>query len=174
MEPRLPSTTAHPTATHGDYIKARLALLAEEKALIKLKDELARKRQQLPWEKVEKDYVFDGPNGPVRLSELFMEGKKDLFVYHFMFEEDWDAGCHGCSCWSDGYQGLLPHLEARANFVVIAKAPLEKLKMFAAKKGWTFRFVSSATSDFNADYGVQFTKEQVCTHSTSDLIQFIG
>jgi len=139
---------------HEEWLKARAALLAREKELTHLRDGLARERRQLPWERVDKTYVFDAPQGRVTLADLF--GKhQQLLVYHFMFGPDWDEGCKSCSFWADNFNGIWPHLAARDTaFSLISRAPIAKLEAYRKRMGWTLRWVSSANNDFNYDYGV--------------------
>ena len=113
--------------------------LAEEKEFTRLRDRLSRQRRELPWIKVDKDYVFDGPNGKESLSELF-EGRQQLLVYHFMFDPDWDEGCPICSYFADNYGGAIVHLEQRdVTMVTVSKAPLNKLEAFKQRMGWSFK-----------------------------------
>jgi predicted dithiol-disulfide oxidoreductase (DUF899 family) len=152
--------------SHSDWLAARTEFLAKEKQLTRLRDEIARQRQQLPWEKVEKNYVFDGPNGKVSLADLFAD-KSQLIVYHFMFAPDWAEGCRGCSFISDHVEGSLPHLAARdVSYVAVSRAPLAKLEEFKKRMGWNFAWVSSNSTDFNYDYNVSFTKDRVDNGTT--------
>ena len=146
-----------------EWLKARKEFLAEEKKFDKLRDGIAKKRRELPWEKVEKSYVFEGPNGKESLADLF--GKKSqLLVYHFMFSPDASAGCPHCSFWADNFDHIPIHLEHRdVSFVAISRAPLAKIEAFKKRMGWSFKWVSSAGTDFNFDYGVSFTPEQIKT-----------
>jgi predicted dithiol-disulfide oxidoreductase (DUF899 family) len=147
-------------ATHSEWIAARKDFLSKEKQLTHLRDELARLRRELPWEKVEKSYVFEGPNGRVSLADLF-GGKSQLVIYHFMFGPDWEAGCPSCSMVADGFSGSIVHLEQRdAAFAAVSRAPIAKIEAFRKRLGWNFNWVSSHASDFNFDYGVSFTPEQ--------------
>jgi predicted dithiol-disulfide oxidoreductase (DUF899 family) len=144
-----------------EWLKARKEFLAEEKKFSKTRDELAKKRRELPWEKVEKDYLFEGPKGKETLADLFGR-KSQLLVYHFMFSPDANAPCPHCSFWADNFNGIPVHLEARdVSFVAISRAPLAKLEAFKKRMGWSFKWVSSAGTDFNFDYGVSFTPEQI-------------
>ncbi len=147
--------------SHKEWLKARKELLGIEKELTKRRDELARRRQALPWEKVEKTYRFQGAAGPVTLPELFGT-RSQLIVYHFMFGPDWTAGCKSCSFWADGFERMIPHLAARdTTLVAVSRAPHEKLEAFRKRMGWTFDWYSSAGSDFNYDFAVSFTPEQI-------------
>jgi len=142
-----------------EWLKARKALLAAEKEFTQLRDELSRKRRELPWERVAKRYVFEGPAGRETLEALF-DGRSQLIVYHFMLGPDWEVGCKSCSFWADHFDGMLPHLQARdTSFVAISQGPLEKLRAQAERLGWRFKWLSSQGSDFNFDYGVSFHSE---------------
>jgi len=146
---------------HGEWLEARVELLRREKELTRLRDELAAARRALPWERVTKDYVFQGPDGDVSLSGLFA-GRRQLLVYHFMFGPDWEKGCKSCSFWADGFNLVPAHLAQRdVSFVAVSRAPLETLQAFARRMGWTFPWVSSGQTDFNFDYGVSFEAREV-------------
>ncbi len=148
--------TDHRIVSHADWMKASQALLAKEKAFTQQREAMARERRALPWEKVEKDYVFQAPEGPVSLAELFA-GRGQLIVQHFMFGPDWDEGCPSCSFWSDNFNGIDGHLAARdTSFVVVSRGPIDRLEAYRKRMGWTFRWVSSLNNDFNTDYGVSF------------------
>jgi predicted dithiol-disulfide oxidoreductase (DUF899 family) len=152
--------TKHLTGTREEWIAARIALLAEEKELTRRSDELARKRQELPWVRVDKPYQFDTEEGQLSLRDLF-KGRSQLLVYHFMFGPDYKAGCSSCSSIADGFNGVVVHLENHdVAFTAISRAPLEKLQAFKRRMGWSFPWASSFHSDFNADYSVRFTEEQ--------------
>jgi predicted dithiol-disulfide oxidoreductase (DUF899 family) len=150
----------HPVVPRAQWLKARSALLKQEKAFAKLGDQLARRRRALPWVQVEKAYEFDGPGGPVTLAGLF--GKRSqLIVYHFMFAPEWGAGCPHCSFWADHYDGPTLHLGQRDTaFAVISRAPIEKIEAFKKRMGWSFPWVSSGRSPFNYDFNASFTPEQ--------------
>ena len=153
----------HKIASHEDWIAARKDLLAKEKEFTRLRDDLSRQRRELPWEKVDKDYVFDGPNGKESLSQLF-PGKSQLIVYHFMFAPDWEAGCKSCSFWADNFNGIGVHLKHRdISFVAISRAPLAKLEAYRKRLGWNFKWLSSAANSFNFDYGASFTPEELAS-----------
>jgi predicted dithiol-disulfide oxidoreductase (DUF899 family) len=155
--------TSHQVVSHEEWTEARKALLAREKEFTRLRDELSRARRDLPRERVEKDYVFEGPNGRETLADLF-DDRSQLVVYHFMFGPDWEKPCESCSFWADNFNGIIPHLNQRdVTFVAISRAPLEKLQARAKRMGWTFKWVSSLGNDFNFDYGVSFTPEQVAS-----------
>jgi predicted dithiol-disulfide oxidoreductase (DUF899 family) len=153
--------TNHPVVSHEKWLSERTKFLAKEKEFTRLRDDLSRQRRELPWEKVEKRYVFDGPDGKQTLSDLF--GKRSqLAVYHFMFSPEWDEGCKHCSFWADNFNGIIVHLNHRdVTFVAVSRAPLARLEAFKKRMGWTFKWVSSFQNDFNYDYGVSFTPEQL-------------
>ena len=143
-----------------EWLAARRALLAKEKELTRQRDRLSEERRALPWGKVEKDYVFDGPDGRQTLSELF-EGRSQLLVYHFMYGPDWEEGCPSCSFWADNFNGAIEHLKARdVTMIAVSRAPYRTLKAFQKRMGWSFKWVSSLGSDFNYDFHVSFTPEQ--------------
>jgi len=151
--------TNHLVLGHAQWIEARKQLLAKEKEFTRLRDQLSQMRRDLPWEKVEKDYVFDGPNGKETMAQLF-EGRSQLIVYHFMFGPDWDAGCPSCSFWADNFNGIIEHLKHRdATMIAISRAPYAKLAAYRQRMNWTFKWVSSNGSDFNFDYFVSFKPE---------------
>jgi len=150
----------HRIVSHADWIDARKEFLDKEKAFTRLRDDISRQRRELPWERVEKNYVFDAEEGKVTLGDLFA-GKSQLVVYHFMFDPGWEAGCKSCSFWADNYNGIIVHLNHRdANLVAISRAPLAKLLAYRKRMGWSFRWVSSAGNDFNFDYQVSSTAEE--------------
>jgi len=139
-------------ASPAEWLKARKELLAKEKEFTRLRDELSRRRRELPWEKVDKNYVFEGPKGKETLADLF-DGRSQLIVYHFMFGPGWKEGCPSCSFLADSFDGSAIHLAQRdATFVVISKAPLAELEPFKKRMGWRFKWVSSSGTDFNYDY----------------------
>ena len=145
---------------HDEWVAARKALLAKEKAFTRARDELTEQRQALPWEAVEKEYVFEGPNGQETLADLF-DGCSQLIVYHFMFGPDDDVGCKSCSFWADNFNPNVVHLNARdVSFVAVSRAPFEKLEAYRRRMGWDYHWVSSGETDFNFDYGASFTPEQ--------------
>jgi predicted dithiol-disulfide oxidoreductase (DUF899 family) len=151
----------HEVVSKSEWLEARKQLLAKEKEFTRLRDQLSAERRSLPWLRIDKKYVFDGPNGRETLADLF-EGRSQLVVYHFMFAPDWDVGCKSCSFWADNFNGITAHLEQRdVTFVAISRAPLPKLQAFAQRLGWTFKWVSSSGSDFNFDFHVSFKPEQV-------------
>jgi predicted dithiol-disulfide oxidoreductase (DUF899 family) len=160
------ATTAvlnHPVVSKSDWLRAQSDFLAKEKELTRLSDEVGRQRRELPWTKVEKQYLFEAPQGKVSLADLF-DGRSQLATYHFMFGPDWAEGCPGCSYVTDHIDGALEHLGARdVALVLVSRAPLEKLLAFKKRMGWHIPWVSSAGSDFNRDFGVTFTKEEVAS-----------
>lgn len=150
----------HKVGTQEEWEAASRELLAEEKAWTRERDRLAEKRKALPWVKVEKDYVFDGPDGRVSLSDLF-DGRSQLFVYHFMFAPDWEEGCGGCSFIADHVDGARQHFEHNdLSFAAISRAPVEKIEAYRKRMGWTFPWVSSGGNDFNYDFHASFTPEE--------------
>jgi len=151
----------HKIVSKEEWIEARKAHMAHEKQFTKARDALSEERRALPWVKVDKTYAFDGPNGKITLADLF-KGKSQLVVQHVMFAPDWDEACKSCSFWADGFERMVPHLAARdTTMIAISLAPLAKLEAFKKRMGWTFDWVSSGTNDFNHDYGVSFTREQI-------------
>ena len=152
---------AHKVVSHEDWVQSRARLLAKEKELTRLRDTLALERRDMPWERVEKQYVFDGPAGKETLAGLFA-GRSQLIVYHFMFGPDWDAGCPSCSLFADSFNGIVIHLQQRdVTFVTVSRAPFAKLDAYRRRMGWNFKWVSSAGSDFNRDYQVYCTPDEV-------------
>ena len=146
--------------TREEWLKARLELLAEEKAHVRKSDELAKRRQELPLVRVEKDYRFQTEDGPATLAELF-NGNSQLLVYHFMFGEDYTAGCPSCSSIADGFNGFEPHLAHHdVTLMAISRAPIEKLSAYKKRMGWTFPWASSQGSDFNLDFQAGITEAQ--------------
>ncbi len=146
------------TGTREEWLAARLELLNAEKELTRRSDELARKRQSLPWVPVDKNYHFDTEQGRVSLAELF-RGRSQLLVYHFMFGPDYKAGCPSCSSIADGFNGIAVHLENHdVSFYAISRAPFAKLNAFKQRMGWTFPWASSFGGDFNTDFSVTFTE----------------
>ncbi len=151
----------HKVVSGKAWIAARKKLLAREKTFTRLRDRLSKARRELPWEAVGKEYVFEGPNGKETLAGLF-DGRNQLVVYHFMFGPDWDAGCPHCSRWADNFNGIIVHLNQRdVTLVAVSRAPYEKLVVYRQRMGWNFKWVSSFGTDFNFDYHVSFTPEEV-------------
>lgn len=150
----------HAVVSRDQWLPARAALLAREKELTRLSDELARARRALPWVRIDKDYRFDTPAGRRSLAELF-DGRSQLLVQHFMLGPGWEQGCASCSYMADHIAGMLPHLAARdVTVLVVSRAPLAEIERFRQRMGWPFTWVSSHGSDFNRDFGVSFTPEQ--------------
>jgi predicted dithiol-disulfide oxidoreductase (DUF899 family) len=157
------------TATSGElgtvvsrteWLAARKEFLRKEKEFMRLRDDLSRQRRELPWEKVEKNYVFDGPLGKETLADLFAE-RSQLAVYHFMFGRGWKEGCPSCSYLADTFDGCAIHLAHRdVTFLAISRATLPEIETFKKRMGWKFKWVSSSGSDFNFDYHVSFTPEE--------------
>lgn len=158
-----------------EWLGARKKLLAREKRLTHERDAIAAERRQLPWVKVEKNYVFDTPSGKQTLADLF-DGKSQLIVYHFMFGPDWQEGCPSCSFIMDHTDGALAHLAQRdVSFAAISRAPISKIEAFKKRLGWKFNWVSSYGCDFNYDYHVSFTPEQKAQGKVEynfDLMEF--
>lgn len=143
---------------YDEWLAARLELLDAEKELDRRRDAVSAARRELPWVRVETDYEFAGPDGPVTLGELFGE-RSQLIVYHFMYGPDWeDGGCPSCSYLADHFDGMLPHLAARdTSFVAVSRATVAQIEAYQRRLGWRFPWVSSAGNDFNRDYEVSFT-----------------
>src|SRR6201996_8039190 len=152
--------TTHRTGTREEWRKARLELPQAEKEHTRRSDELARRRQDLPWVRIDKAYRFETDDGPATLKDLF-RGRSQLLVYHFMFGPDYAAGCPSCSAIADGFNGFAVHL-ANHDVVLsaVSRAPLAKLKAYKQRMGWTFPWASSESSDFNFDFNVSITEEQ--------------
>ena len=150
----------HAVVSADRWVAERRALLAREKELMHLHDQIARERRALPWVRVEKNYVFDTPDGQRTLAELF-EGRRQLLVQHFMFGPEWEQGCPSCSFMADHTDGMNVHLAHRdITLVAISRAPLTVIERFRRRMGWQFPWVSSHGSDFNHDFAVSFTPEQ--------------
>jgi len=144
-----------------EWLTARKELLAKEKEFSRLRDDLSRRRREMPWEKVEKNYVFDGPSGKETLADLFGD-RSQLIIYHFMFGPDWVEGCPSCSFISDHIDASVPHLAARdIRLVVVSHAPIAQIEAFKKRMGWRFHWVSSSNTDFNYDYQVSAKKEDL-------------
>jgi predicted dithiol-disulfide oxidoreductase (DUF899 family) len=153
-------TVNHSIVSHDRWVEARKALLAREKELTHLADQIARERRALPWERMQKNYAFDTPEGRQSLADLF-DGRSQLVVQHFMFAPGWEEGCRSCSFMADHIQGANVHLAQRdVTLVVVSRAPLPEIERFRERMGWTFRWVSSYGGDFNRDFGVSFTPEE--------------
>jgi predicted dithiol-disulfide oxidoreductase (DUF899 family) len=152
--------TEHTVVGHDEWVAARTALLAKEKEFTRSRDDLSRQRRELPWERVEKDYVFEGPRGSETLVDLF-DGRSQLIVYHFMFEPEADAGCPHCSFWADSFDRNVAHLAAHGTtLVAVSRAPFAKLESYRRRMGWSFHWSSSGDSDFNADLRVSFAPDE--------------
>lgn len=150
----------HTTATREEWLAARLDLLDAEKELTRRSDEVARRRQELPWVRVDKDYRFDADEGSVSLADLF-GGRSQLLVYHFMFGPDYKAGCPSCSAIADGFNGSAVHLQNHdVALWAVSRAPLAKLQAYKRRLGWSFPWASSFGSDFNFDFNASFTEQQ--------------
>ncbi len=151
----------HAIVSQDEWLKARKALLAKEKEFTKQRDALSAQRRELPWVKVEKAYVFDGPDGKETLAELF-GGKSQLLVYHFMLGPGWVQGCPSCSYLADHFDGAAIHLAQRdVTLVAVSRAPLVEIEAYKKRMGWKFKWTSSFGSDFNRDFRVSFTEEEM-------------
>ncbi len=151
----------HRIVSREDWITARKRLLEEEKQFTRLRDQLSQKRRDLPWVKVQKAYIFEGPGGPQTLSDLF-EGRSQLIVKHFMLAPGQTSPCVGCSFEVDQVDGILTHLaHDDVSYVAISRAPIAEIEAVRRRMGWRFRWVSSFGSDFNYDFNASFTKEQI-------------
>lgn len=152
--------TNHRLVSRQEWIAARMELLVKEKELTRWRDRVSQARRELPWVKVNQEYIFEGPNGQERLSDLF-EGRSQLVVYHFMFDPTWSEGCKSCSFWADNFNGIIVHLKHRdVTMVAISRAPFETLETFRRRMGWSFKWLSSFHTDFNRDYHVSFTPDE--------------
>ncbi len=156
-------------ATRDEWLKERLALLAEEKELTRQRDAVAARVQAMPWVRVDKQYVFDATpewGGRLTLADLF-GARSQLIVYHFMFDPTWSQGCKSCSFIADHYNGIVVHLAHRdIAFMTVSKAPIEMIETFRARMGWTFPWVSGASNDFGRDFGVSFTDQELANPMT--------
>ena len=153
----------HPVVSREEWLEARRSLLAMEKEETKLRDKVRAERLTLPWVAVDKTYTFETPAGRRTLAELF-DGRSQLVIYHFMFGPDWEAGCPGCSFLADHIDGMLPHLNNHdVTMVCVSRAPLDKIEAYRKRMGWQFPWYSSHGSDFNFDYHVSFTKEELAS-----------
>src|SRR5437660_12807539 len=160
----------HRVVPHEEWLAARKQLLADEKEFTRLRDRLSQQRRDLPWEPVDKEYVFEGPKGRQTLAELF-DGRGQLVVYHAMFDpanaspsSSWtsDAACSVCSFWMDNFDGIIVHLNHRdVTMVAASRAPYSKIGAYSKRMGWTFPWVSSGNTEFNFDYGVSFTAKEL-------------
>jgi predicted dithiol-disulfide oxidoreductase (DUF899 family) len=151
----------HKVVSRDEWIASRKELLREEKEFTRLRDRLSQKRRDLPWERVDKPYLFDGPNGKETLPQLF-DGRSQLVVYHFMYGPNSETPCKSCSFWADNFERNVVHLAHRdVTMIAVSRAPLQRLEAFKRRMGWTFKWVSSGGSDFNHDYQVSFTPDEV-------------
>jgi predicted dithiol-disulfide oxidoreductase (DUF899 family) len=151
----------HRVVSQDEWLTARKALLSKEKEFTRQRDQLSAERRELPWVRVEKEYVFDVPGGKETLGDLF-DGRSQLMVYHFMFGPGWEQGCPSCSFVSDHIDGANWHLPHRdVTLVAVSRAPLSEIEAFKRRMGWRFKWVSSYGSDFNYDFHVSFTKDQL-------------
>ena len=152
--------TMHSTGTRAEWLAARLDLLEAEKALTRQSDEVARRRQALPWVRIDKAYRLATEHGPATLAELFA-GRSQLLVYHFMFGPTWQAGCPSCSAIANGFDRVVPHLARHdVTLMAVSRAPLDKLLAYRQRMGWSFPWASAYDSDFNQDFNVSFTEAQ--------------
>ena len=151
----------NPVVSREEWLEARKALLVQEKEETRRRDKLRAARQNLPWVRIDKTYTFDTPTGKKTLADLF-DGRSQLMIYHFMFGPDWEAGCPGCSFLADHIDGTLAHLNHHdVTFVAVSRAPLAKIEAYKKRMGWKFPWLSSFGSDFNFDFHVSFTKEEL-------------
>jgi predicted dithiol-disulfide oxidoreductase (DUF899 family) len=155
------ASTRPSVVSEENWLTARLELLAEEKQLLRLQDQLAARRRQLPWVKITTPYVFAGPSGPVTLADLFA-GRSQLVIQHFMLGRDWDQGCKSCSFMADHFNAAAVHLPARdVSFAVVSHAPIATILPFKKRMGWDVNWVSAHGTEFNRDYHVSFTPEEM-------------
>jgi predicted dithiol-disulfide oxidoreductase (DUF899 family) len=163
MEPKTKEDQMnHPKiVSEAEWLVARRDLLTREKELTRLRDQVSRHRRELPWLKIDKEYVFEGPNGRETLADLF-DGRSQLIIYHFMLGPGWEEGCKSCSFLADHFDGANWHLPHRdVTLVVISRAPLVEIEPFKKRMGWRFKWVSSHGNDFNFDYHVSATKDEI-------------
>lgn len=152
--------TSHTVVPQREWIEARKSLLVKEKEFTRLRDQLSAERRELPWVKIEKEYIFDGPDGKKSLTDLF-GNKSQLMIYHFMLGPEWQEACKSCSFWADNFNGIDIHLAHRdISFLAVSRAGLEKIQTHQQRMGWSFKWVSSLNNDFNYDLGVSFTEEE--------------
>ena len=151
----------HKVVSREKWLHARKEYLEKEKEFTRLRDSLSRQRRELPWVKVDKEYLFDGPDGEESLADLF-DGRSQLIIYHFMYGKDWEEGCPSCSFWADNFNGIDIHLHHRdISLVAVSTAPLDILNAYKERMGWTFKWVSSGGNYFNHDYHVTFTPAEM-------------
>jgi predicted dithiol-disulfide oxidoreductase (DUF899 family) len=161
------ASAGHRVVPREQWLKERVALLAEEKEFTRRRDEMSARVRELPWVKVDKTYTFDTPTGPKSLADLFGPHSQ-LIVYHFMFDPTWSQGCKSCSFIADHYNPLVVHFAHRdTSFVTVSRAPIEKLEAFRKRMGWTFPWVSAAKTDFSHDFGVSFTDQELASDKTT-------
>lgn len=157
---------ANPILSREQWLEARLTLLAHEKEMTRHRDKVNAERLALPRVRIDKDYSFDTPAGPRSLAELF-DGRGQLVIYHFMLPPEWEAGCTGCSFLADHLDGATAHLNNHdVTLIAVSRAPLDHIERYRRRMGWRFPWVSSAASDFNRDFGVSFTAEDVASGAT--------
>jgi predicted dithiol-disulfide oxidoreductase (DUF899 family) len=153
--------TQHKVVSRDEWLKARMAHLAAEKEFTRKRDELSRQRRELPWERVGKNYVFEGPYGPETFADLFA-GRNQLIIYHFMLGPNWEEGCRSCSFLADHFDATRVHLASRdVTFAVVSQAPMPRINAFQKRMGWRFHWVSAFANDFQHDFGVHFTKGEL-------------
>jgi predicted dithiol-disulfide oxidoreductase (DUF899 family) len=151
----------HKIISKNEWLTARSALLKKEKEFTVLRDKLSQQQRDMPWASVDKEYLFDGPNGKQTLSDLF-DGRSQLIVYHFMYDPNWDVGCPSCSFWADNFNGIVVHLNQRdVTMIAVSRAPYTKIDEYKKRMGWNFKWVSSYNTDFNFDYDVSFKPEEL-------------
>ena len=151
----------HVVVSASQWLEARKQLLKKEKEFTRLRDELSQQRRDLPWEAVDKQYVFEGPNGKQTLAELF-DGRSQLVIYHFMFGPTWVAGCPHCTFWADNFNNIIVHLNHRdVTMIAVSRAPYQKLSAYHRRMGWNFKWCSSFETDFNFDCHVSFTAQEL-------------
>ncbi len=161
--------THHRTVSREEWLRARVELLGAEKALTRQSDDLARRRRELPWVRIDEHYVFDTEHGEATLADLF-HGRSQLIVYHFMYGPDWDEGCPSCSAVADGFDETHLHLQNHdVAFTAVSRAPLDKLLAYRDRMEWSFPWVSSGRSNFNFDFNVSFTEESVARGQMSNF-----
>jgi len=154
----------HNIVSKEEWINARKELLKKEKEFTAMRDQLSQQRRDLPWIAVDKKYTFEGQNGKQYLSELF-DGRSQLIVYHFMFDPSWEAGCPSCSFWADNFNGIIVHLNQRdVTMIAVSRAPYSKLAAYQKRMGWNFKWFSSNNTDFNFDFNVSFTQEELANN----------
>jgi predicted dithiol-disulfide oxidoreductase (DUF899 family) len=163
MSTAIMEKNTHKVVSPAEWLAARKEFLKKEKELVHLRDELSRQRRELPWEKVQKNYTFEGAYGAQSLADLF-DGRTQLVVYHFMFGPGWKEGCPSCSFLADSFDAMTLHLAQRdTSFVAISRASWPEIEAFKKRMGWKFTWLSSFGTDFNYDFHVSFTKEEMTT-----------